>query len=339
MSRGLRLVWRTDVHQADRGPRSRTDDWPSVVEDKLIQVGRIAAEVEASAVLDGGDFFHNPIPSRSSHALVRRTAALHAAHYPCQVLSNVGNHDVRFGDMRYLPESPLGVLFSTKVFTPCHEGEGVALGEGGIVRVAGVPYKHGGFDRDRLRSLRRGGASHLVVLLHLAAAPRGGQFPDGEEIVSYQEIADLCPEASVFLIGHWHKDQGVARVGNAWVVNCGSVTRGSIAEDDLLRTPKVAVIHVEADSVRVDLRPLQVGAPEAVFDLRAKEQKDKGDSIDRATRLAHMFSSLRAPSSSRSLEDEIRGMGEMRPEVRVRVLDALARGRSNVRDLVPPRRE
>lgn len=324
----MRFVWRTDVHQSDRGPCTRVDDWTQTVEDKLVQVGQVAAKVGAAAVLDGGDFFHNPIPSRSSHALVTRTAALHREHYPCPVLSNVGNHDVRFGDLRYLKESPLAVLFSTNTFRPCHKDDGVIVGDSEFsVRIAGVPYNRHGFDRDRLRSLGRKGAAHLVVLLHVAASPRGGNLGK-EEIVSYKEIVELCPEASVFLIGHWHKDQGVSKVGDAWVVNCGSLTRGSIAEDDLLRTPKIAVLEMLPEEVRVEILPLRVAAPETVFDLRRRAgDRERAESQDRATRVAHLFSSLQGPRGpTRDLEDEVRDIPDLRPEVRARILDALQRG-------------
>lgn len=326
------LVWRTDVHQSDRGPRSRLDDWAETVDGKLRQVAEIARQCGASAVLDGGDFFHNPIPSRSSHALVRRTADLHARHYPCRVIANVGNHDVRYGDLRYLPESPLGVLFAAGVFEPCHQGSGVWVEQGAVrARVVGIPFRQGGLDRERLASVRRESETHLVVLLHGAASPRGGTFPDGEEIVSYEELANLCPEASLFFIGHWHKDQGISRVGSSWVVNCGSLTRGSLGEDDLLRVPKVAVAQLDPDGTcRVRLQALEVAAPEAVFDLRGRDaQKSRAQSEERAVRLAHLFGQLYQPAGSVSLEDQVRGT-DLPPGVRERVLDALARGRQKI---------
>ena len=70
----IKLLWRTDVHLSDRAPVSRTDDWAETVFGKLDQVRRVAEKVGASAILDGGDFFHIKSPGRNSHALVHRSA-------------------------------------------------------------------------------------------------------------------------------------------------------------------------------------------------------------------------------------------------------------------------
>jgi seryl-tRNA synthetase len=47
--------------------------------DKIEQVGVVAREVKADAVLDGGDLFNIKSPIRNSHALVRRVAAAREA--------------------------------------------------------------------------------------------------------------------------------------------------------------------------------------------------------------------------------------------------------------------
>ena len=47
----ITLVWRTDVHLSDRTPRSRKDNWTDTILGKLRQVGEIAREVKADAVL------------------------------------------------------------------------------------------------------------------------------------------------------------------------------------------------------------------------------------------------------------------------------------------------
>ena len=102
----IKLLWRTDVHLSDRAPVSRTDDWAETVFGKLDQVRRVAEKVGASAILDGGDFFHIKSPGRNSHALVHRTAQ-HHADYPCPVYCTPGNHDCVYGDYSFLPQQPL----------------------------------------------------------------------------------------------------------------------------------------------------------------------------------------------------------------------------------------
>lgn len=271
----IRLVTRTDVHLSDKGPQSRTDDWASAVLDKLKQVGLVAEKVGASAVLDNGDFFHIKSPQRNSHDLIRRVADLHAK-YPCPVYANVGNHDCVYGDIRYLDKQPLGVLFSTGVFQRCYdEYEAVFEKDGVKVRVVGIPYHGTEYQMERFVQLRKGDENHLIVMAHVLASPQGGSMFEGEDIVRYQDLADLDPDVWVF--GHWHKDQGVVRVGEKLVVNIGSLTRGSLSQDDLNRKPACSVLTCLEDRVEVSVVRLRVAPSAQVFDL---EKKFRGEVRD-----------------------------------------------------------
>ena len=72
VSMSITLVWRSDAHNSDQAPQSRTDNWNETILGKLTQVGDIAREVKADAVLDGGDSFHIKSPSRNSHRMRKR---------------------------------------------------------------------------------------------------------------------------------------------------------------------------------------------------------------------------------------------------------------------------
>jgi len=196
----IRLVYRSDVHLAVQPPQSRTDDWASTVMGKLDQVAEIAREVGAQAILDGGDFFHIKSPGRTTHDLVRQVSAAHAGYV--LVYANVGNHDCKYGDLTFLSESPLGVLFASGVFKQCfNEHEAVFESRGVKVRVVGIPYHGKVYDKDRLKALKKGDETYLVVMAHLLAAPSGGEMFGGEDILAYSELADLAPDVWCFLPG------------------------------------------------------------------------------------------------------------------------------------------
>lgn len=285
MSKEVVLVWRSDVHIADYGPASRMDDWCETVLGKLTQVGDIAREVKASAVLDGGDFFHVKSPGRNSHKMLQRVAEVHSK-YPCPTYANVGNHDVKYGDWTFLPEAPLGVLFKTGVFRRCydeHEAQFVkeeSWGDGyngGIydavkVRVAGIPYHGTKYDQTRFSRIQWPGKKRgqfLVVMCHLLASPEGGQMFEAEDIVRYSDLPKICPDADVFCFGHWHKNQGVKKLSSGQlVVNVGSLTRGALTQDELERVPVAAVMTFRQDgSIAIEERPLAVKPATEVFDV------------------------------------------------------------------------
>lgn len=196
-----RLLWRTDVHLSDHTPVSRTDNWREAVLRKLKFVGDCARDRGVHAVLDGGDFFDIKNPSRNSHSLVRETADIHS-QYPCPTYANVGNHDCVYGNIQYLPQQPLGVLFSTGVFKRCYDQHEAFFTQDGInVRVVGVPYHGVRYDLDRFRSIKKGSEDYLVVMGHILASPQGGEMFEGEDILKYSEVDSFDGDAFCFLPG------------------------------------------------------------------------------------------------------------------------------------------
>lgn len=197
----INLVWRTDVHLSDRAPSSRTDDWADTVFDKLGQVRDLAREVKAVAILDGGDFFHIKSPGRNSHALVNRTAEHHST-YPCPVYCTPGNHDCVYGDYSFLPQQPLGVLYSTGVFTRLYdEHEAVFTHDGITVRVVGVPYHGTSYDMERFTRIEKGEEDILICVAHVLASHKGGTMFEGEDIIKYKDLVDTAPDVYCFLPG------------------------------------------------------------------------------------------------------------------------------------------
>lgn len=276
----ISLLWRTDVHISDESPISRLDNWADTVLNKLRQVNTMAEVYEVQAILDGGDFFHVKSPVRNSHALIQSVASLGS---PVPILANVGNHDVKYGDLRFLNESPLGVLFSSGVFRRCYQkyewyiqrnsaeiSYSATYLEGfeETVRVVGVPYHGTIYNNDFLR-VKKGREDRLVVMAHLLASQDGGTMFEGEDIVSYDILKDC--DADVFCFGHWHKDQGITEISDGkFVVNIGSLTRGSLSQDDIDRTPSVALLKLSKSSVQCVQIPLKVSPAVEVFNMEGK---------------------------------------------------------------------
>ena len=301
----VRLVTRTDVHVSDHNPSSRLDNWTETVLEKLLQVAAIAQEVEADAVLDNGDLFDVKSPSRNSHELVRSVADVHTA-YPCPVYGNVGNHDCVYGNIEFLPQQPLGVLFSSGVLKRCYsEHEALIEKDDVRVRICGVPYHGTSYDLERLKFAKKG-EDRLVVMAHLLASPKGGKMFEGEDIVKYDDLTSLAPEVDVWVFGHWHKDQGIQRLSNgALVVNVGALTRGSLSQDSLERIPSVGIVTLSKTEVVTEQRFLKVKPWSEVFDV---EQRVRTES--RAMTMDHYVESL-----SKSLE-EIRKGESLRDKIR-----------------------
>ncbi len=349
----INLVWRTDVHLSDRAPSSRTDDWADAVFDKLGQVRDLAREVNAAAIIDGGDFFHIKSPGRNSHALVHRTAE-HHTKYPCPVYCTPGNHDSVYGDYTFLPQQPLGVLYSTGVFKRIYDeheavfkipacpdcgGTGTSYdpaergvvtcsvcdgesGKGIKVRVVGIPYHGTTYDMERFTSIEKGDEDILICVAHVLASHKGGSMFEGEDIIKYADLVDTAPD--VYLFGHWHKDQGVEEIGGKQFVNIGSLTRGSLSQDNLDRVPAAAVLRCTEKGVDIEVKPLNVRPAVEVFDVEGRERQVKRQ-VEMDSFVTAIRDALQPAKEGETLAEAVTGMGDVPNEIRERALAYLER--------------
>lgn len=267
----IKLLWRTDIHMSDRTPTSRTDDWRLTLMEKLRKVGEMASDYEA--VLDGGDFFDIKSPTRNSHSLVREVIDIHN-EYPVPVYANVGNHDCVYGDYSFLHQQPLGVVFSSGAFKRLYDEHEVTFEKDGLkVRVVGIPYHGVRYDMGRFKNIKKGDEDYLVCVAHVLASQKGGTMFEGEDIVKYDDLKELEPD--VWCFGHWHKDQGITEIApNKWVVNIGSMTRGSLTQDNIDRIPCVGSFVFTKDGLELTKIPLEVKPAEEIFDLEKREKEE-----------------------------------------------------------------
>ncbi len=317
-----KIVWRTDVHMGDRTPRRRTGNWCSDVVKKLKWVGDKAKEIGADAVIDGGDFFDVKSPTKNSHRLVRESCEAHS-EYPCPVYALVGNHDVKYGNIDYLPEQPLGVLFSSGVFKQFGDEKEIVLEEDGVkVRVVGIPYHGVEYDFDRLSSITKKDEDYLLVACHLLAR-RGktGTMFEGEDIIGYDFLNGIA-EVDGWFFGHWHKDQGIKTLKNgATVVNVGSLTRGSLHLDDLDRKPCIVEVEATKDGLSFTRHNVPVRSAKDAFKIEqaVRESEDS----DRMIEIVEKMKAVATSSwSGMTLIDKVSGMS-LPNEVKEQVISYL----------------
>lgn len=268
------FIFRTDVHVADQSPVSWKGDYPSEIWSNLEQIGEFARKYQVTAVLDGGDYFHVKAPTKNSHALVARSAAIHAA-YPCPTWCIEGNHDVKHNNLDTIDGQPLGVLFESGAFKHLREQ---VFKEGDVqVRVVGMPYSPVR-ELSELQAIRKQpGDTHLVAIVHALASENPPSHVDdffGEPVFRYSDlIVEGGPD--VWCFGHWHRDQGVVDIQGRRFVNQGAVSRGALIRENLQRTPKVALLEFGEEGFEVSSIPLKVAPAAEVFDIERKERLEK----------------------------------------------------------------
>jgi DNA repair exonuclease SbcCD nuclease subunit len=276
----ISFVFRTDVHVADKGPASWKGDYSEEIWSNLEQVGQLAVKYGADAVLDGGDYFHVKTASRNSHALIYRTAEIHRG-YPCPTYCVEGNHDITYNNLGSIERQPLGVLYASGIFK--HLRDVVFESEGMRVRVVGVPYNPKQTLEDLLSIQKQPEDDYLVAVVHALAGenpPAKVEEFFGEPVFRYRDL--VTPGGpDIFAFGHWHKDQGVVRIGNQQFVNHGALSRGSLTNENMSRTPNASLLEFTPERATVTVIPLRVLPAEEVFDVEQKERVEtEGKSID-----------------------------------------------------------
>lgn len=322
----LAFVFRTDVHVSDRSPASWKGDYPAEIWSNLVQVGQLAREHEAVAVLDGGDYFHIKAATRNPHSLVERTARVHA-DYPCPTYSIEGNHDLAYNNLDSVARQPIGVLYATGVFH--HLREEVFEGDGLRVRVVGVPYSPFRTLADLQAVRKRPGDTHLICLVHqLAGADPPPTVEDffNEPVFRYEDLlTENGPD--IWCFGHWHKDQGIVDLDGRLFVNQGALSRGSLVRENIERTPKAALIQVSREGVSVRPLPMKVAPPEEVYDFDRKERTER-----ESAEIDQFITKLQANASfspEESIEANIASLG-FAGDVRDLALEYLERARAEV---------
>lgn len=270
----MNFIFRTDLHVADKGPESWKGDYVEEVFSIISQVGELAKQHQAIAVLDGGDFIHVKAPSRNSHGLIARVAEVHQ-QYPCPTWSIEGNHDITNNRLDSLSRQPLGVLYATNVFK--HLRNQVFEQNGVRVRVVGFPFSPTRSLKDFLECQKQEGDDYLIAVVHALAGKNPPSHVEdfmGEPVFRYEEMA--TPNGpDVFLFGHWHTDQGIDQVGGKWFVNQGACSRGALVRENLTRQPKAALIQADKSGIKVTSQPLTVIPAEDAFDLERKTRFDE----------------------------------------------------------------
>lgn len=278
----VNIVTAADFHFSDNSPSSRKDDYAESLFEKLNQILNLCNKLKASFLLIPGDLFHVKTASKNSHRLTQRLIRIFKKFYAndCRIISIPGNHDLSFSSIESLEKQPLGVLAEAGVIelisrkeTPWSKTEVYGDAEGLRFRFVGAAFGEiSESSLDTVRFEKGTTEDFLICLAHVFAGPLRVNF-FGNMTLGYQDMLEFGPD--IFVFGHMHKDQGIQQIGNKYFVNVGAIARGSIAEDDVKRKPKVGVLQLSSDKIRATAVALKVKPATEVFDLRAKEQEDQ----------------------------------------------------------------
>lgn len=293
-----------DVHLSDKPPGSCTDTYLDDLFALLAQVSAMAADHDR--IILAGDIFHHKAPSRTSHATVMRLIDW-ARSTPCRKYAVLGNHDLSHDRVASIDETqPLGVVLKSGAIELL---DGWIEG-GGDDYVFGVPWLMT-YDKtnvmDALADFRYDGDPSLsndappLVVTHAPLYPPGQELK--YEFFSAQVWAEAMGNRGTVHYGHIHEPHGIYTVDGVTFSNPGALSRGSLHEHNLTRTPTVAVWN--SSTGEITHRTLDAKPADQVFRLQqAAEIKQAG--VNLSAFLASVQSTRLDITSTGSVLDHVR---------------------------------
>jgi len=305
--RSLKWLVFNDPHIAARPPtQKRKDDYEDVVFDKLAQICVLSVEHGVDAVVCTGDWFHKKRPTQVPYRLVKRLIRwIKLVNLP--MLTVVGNHDVQYYNTsrRGLKNQPLG-----SVWEACDnllilgDAEGGQRGQGyfeltgtnndrvifaGSNFIKPVDGLEGPEEDKSQFDIRNSdgiiGWEHradppylkYVQLIHASIYVKSPPF---RPFTLLKDLADLTI-ADLVHCGHIHDDIGIfseRRSGgrpDLLFTNVGSLTRGSLSEDNIQRIPTILLVKYFEGTFEIERIPLDHKPAEEIFDVEQYRAEKK----------------------------------------------------------------
>lgn len=311
------IITTNDIHISDNGPRSRIDNFKDTMLDKINQMGMACRKLNADAAIIAGDLYNLKNPVKNSHNLNRELIEIFKK-FPCPIYMIEGNHDLSADRIESISDQPLGVLFADHTLIQLRDE--VIEKEGVKISLVGVPFSEE-IDISTLNLPDKGNCVTQICALHLYAGLKSTMLFKNK-IYGYDEIGKLSSD--IFVIGHYHIDQGIYKQNEKYFINIGSMSRGAIADDDIDHHPQIGLIKitVENNIPSYIIRPirLRIRAASEVFDLVKKKQElQEREEIKLFVEKLASEVVVDAEDKSKSIDDIIENM-EMVEVIRERVL-------------------
>lgn len=297
MSKVIRALIVGDLHNDNRQPPTRRDDYMSACLSELRECMEVAKKHVVDYVLFLGDIFHRMEPSGACRNQVIKILQRDDEGQPYQFrkLVVVGNHDVK-NSLDNLKSSALGTLIRTKCleYGDFFEEYGLALGH----------YRESIHEEMRNGLLMSQPAQIWAV--HAYVVP--GQFHASDYAI-FDEIP-MPEECQLLLAGHLHMPMEIQRADGKKLINPGSVGRPKASAEHLDRQPKVMLMKYELGG-DVQTRYVELKSPMPADDVfYLEEARARASSRKAGKEFVKQVNSLSSWTQGEDKYDSVRTSGK-----------------------------
>ncbi|SFJ24940.1 metallophosphoesterase family protein [Thermoflavimicrobium dichotomicum] len=291
----MRLLYITDTHIRGTSPRSRIDDFPETMRQKLAEVKEIADREQVDAILHGGDVFDRP---NLSPAVVRGFVQ-QFRDFSVPIYAIAGNHDIYGHNPETIDRTMLGLLDAFGTIRLIRNGEMITLEKDGVlVQLTGQSFHYDLDKRDCALDYcvkNQIGATYCIHMVHGMLVDR--PFPDHVAHTLVQHLFEQENQVDILLTGHYHAGFPIQERKGKYIVNPGALARINSSHLEIQRMPQVALIDL-TDGIQIRLIPLSCAAKgETVIDRSYIEQAN-----DRQQKLAAFVQEVEAANEFKAMD-------------------------------------
>lgn len=267
------FITTSDIHISDNGPEGRIDDFKSTILNKISQMRMACNKLNADGAIIAGDLFNLKNPSKNSHQL-NIELIKEFKQFTCPIYMIEGNHDLTADRLESIETQPLGVLFADGTLKQLRNE--IITKNDIKISLVGIPYSDG-LDLSALKFPEKEDTIARICAMHLYAGLKPGRLFK-ERLYGYDELSQL--PADIYILGHYHVDQGIYEQDGKYFINLGAMSRGTSSEENINHQPQIGFIKIEVDDdgkPKYTIRSIKLKIKPAgeVFDLVKKEALQK----------------------------------------------------------------
>lgn len=259
----IKFMYMTDPHTKGKSPSTRTDDYPSTIEAKIINWFQMGHELGVDFFMCGGDFFDSPF---TSSEYVTKIGKMFERELKGKQLYGIwGNHDIQGYNPKTVSKTPIGVF---QAFSPYFtiltreptiiEKDGQKIGLTGVSSYSQLD-KHilddaGNIVEHRSRDwvVTEDYSFPIVHVVHGFLSPKPML-----DTIPHTLIEEMIhTKAAITLGAHEHGGFPVTKTRYGWVYNPGALGRVFASHAEMNRMPMYALCTIHDDGTP-EIQPIQ----------------------------------------------------------------------------------
>ena len=261
-----KILFIPDVHLQEYSPRSRKDNYPSVVLEKLEWVADYANKIKATTIFLGDIFNAVNMPMIYMYRCIEVFRKFDKVPFTV-----IGNHDVPRNNQELMDRSPLGLLEKVGLINYLQHLEM----EGRVV-LEGFHYTQAIAQTEQLTSTIT--PMKKICVAHV--------FYENPFLQDHNLTAQDCVKLGYdyYILGHDHTKYETIDVPGYKVFRIGSLTRGTANENQMIRdTVSILEYDTELDTFReinVPCQPAREVFKESIFQRKEENKINTQEVLD-----------------------------------------------------------